>query len=63
MDPDRIAGSAKTFGGRVKEFFGRLLGDTKMQTEGKMDKIEGKVQNTVGGVKDAIRGDEPRRGP
>ena len=55
MDRDRTEGSAKTMMGRIKDFFGRMTGDSKMQAEGKMDKAEGKAQNAVGGVKDAAR--------
>jgi uncharacterized protein YjbJ (UPF0337 family) len=60
MDRDRIIGGAKTLGGRVKEFFGRMFGDTKLRAEGKMDQAEGKTQNTVGGIKDSLREDERR---
>lgn len=56
VDNDRIEGSAKTLGGKVKEAFGKLTGDSKTQAEGKADQVEGKVQNTVGGIKDAIKG-------
>jgi uncharacterized protein YjbJ (UPF0337 family) len=62
MDHDRIAGSAKTLVGRVKDFFGRMFGDTKLRAQGKMDQAKGKTQNTVGGLKDSLRKDE-RRGP
>jgi uncharacterized protein YjbJ (UPF0337 family) len=62
MDRDRIEGGAKTLGGRVKEFFGRMFGDTKLRTEGKMDQAEGRIQNTVGGLKDSLR-DDGRRNP
>jgi len=55
MDRDRSEGSAKTVKGRVKEGLGKALGDSKMETEGKMDKAEGRVQNTIGGIKDSIR--------
>jgi uncharacterized protein YjbJ (UPF0337 family) len=55
MDKDRIEGSAKKLKGDVKEGVGKATGDTKLQGEGKADKAEGKVQNTVGGVKDALR--------
>ena len=61
MDHDRIEGSAKTIVGRVKDFFGGLFGDSKLKAEGKMDQLEGKVQNTVGGVKDAMRDDSGSR--
>ena len=43
MDNDRAEGSMKTIKGRVKEGLGKALGDTKLETEGKMDKAEGKV--------------------
>ncbi|QRM27634.1 CsbD family protein [Microvirga sp. VF16] len=62
MDQDRIEGSAKTLSGRVKEFFGRMFGDSKLRAEGKMDQAEGRIQNAVGGLKDSLR-DEDRRGP
>jgi uncharacterized protein YjbJ (UPF0337 family) len=32
-----------------------VTGDAKLQTEGKADKAAGKVQNAIGGVKDAVR--------
>ncbi|WP_306002087.1 CsbD family protein [Brevundimonas sp. C43] len=54
-DHDRIEGAAKNIGGKIKEGVGKLTGDTKMQAEGKADQVEGKVQNTVGGVKDSLR--------
>jgi uncharacterized protein YjbJ (UPF0337 family) len=57
MDKDRIDGAIKKVGGDIKEGVGKLLGDTKMETEGKAEKVEGKVQNTVGGAMDAIRGE------
>lgn len=56
MDKDRVIGSAKVVKGKVKEAVGKAVGDAKLETEGKADKVEGKVQNTVGGVKDALRG-------
>lgn len=55
MDHDRTEGSMKNIKGRVKEGVGKAIGDSKMETEGKMDKAEGRIQNTVGGIKDSIR--------
>ncbi|MBJ6124681.1 CsbD family protein [Microvirga splendida] len=55
MDHDRTEGSMKNIKGRMKEGLGKALGDSKMETEGKMDKTEGKIQNTVGGMKDSLR--------
>jgi uncharacterized protein YjbJ (UPF0337 family) len=56
MDKDRVIGSAKVAKGKIKEATGKVVGDAKLEAEGKADRIEGKVQNAVGGVKDALRG-------
>ena len=58
MDKDRIAGIAKQAKGAVKDVAGKITGDTKLQAEGKADKAAGKIQNAVGGAKDAVRGKE-----
>jgi uncharacterized protein YjbJ (UPF0337 family) len=55
MDKDRIEGSLKQAAGAVKEGFGKITGDTKVQAEGAAEKAEGKVQNSIGGVKDTVR--------
>ena len=55
MDKDRIAGAAKQVKGSIKDAIGKVTGDTETQAEGKAEKFEGKVQNTVGGGKDAMR--------
>lgn len=55
MDKDRIAGSAKQAKGAVKEAVGKAVGDSKLVAEGKGDKAVGKVQNAVGGLKDALK--------
>jgi len=56
MDKDRVEGIGKQAAGAVKEAAGKLTGDAKLQAEGKGDKLAGKVQNAVGGAKDALRG-------
>ena len=54
-DHDRIEGAAKNLGGKAKEAAGNVTGDEKLKAEGRADQVEGKVQNTVGGIKDAMR--------
>lgn len=54
-DHDRIEGAAKQAGGNIKEAVGKVTGDEKLKAEGQAEQVEGKVQNTVGGVKDALR--------
>ena len=56
IDNDRVDGSAKNLGGKIKEGIGRATGDSKTEAEGKTDQVKGKVQNAVGGVKDALKG-------
>jgi uncharacterized protein YjbJ (UPF0337 family) len=56
IDRDRVAGSAQQAKGSIKDGVGSVLGDAKLQAEGKLDKAEGKAQNTVGGVKDTLKG-------
>ncbi len=56
MDKDRIKGSAQQAKGTAKEAAGKVLGDKKLETEGSAEKVAGKVQNAVGGLKDAVRG-------
>ena len=59
-DHDPVEGAAKHMGGNAKEAAGNLTGDEKLKAEGKADQFTGKVQNTVGGVKDALRDKDNR---
>jgi len=55
MDKDRIKGAGHQAKGAVKEAIGKVTGDTKTQAEGAAEKNAGKVQNAIGGAKDAAR--------
>ena len=54
MDKDRITGAAKQIKGALKEIIGKAVGDAKLRSDGKADKVEGKVQNAIGGLKDTL---------
>jgi uncharacterized protein YjbJ (UPF0337 family) len=56
MDKNRLVGSAKQIKGTVKQVIGKAVGDAKLESDGKADKTEGKVQNAVRGLKDTLRG-------
>ena len=56
MDKDRVVGSAKELKGAVKQAVGKVLGDAKLESDGKADQIEGKIQNAIGGLKDTLKG-------
>ncbi len=55
MNKDRIEGVAKQAKGDIKVATGKVLGDAKLVADGKADKVEGKIQNAIGGAKDALK--------
>jgi uncharacterized protein YjbJ (UPF0337 family) len=52
-----VKGSLEQAKGKVKEVAGKVTGDSKLEGEGKADQVAGKVRNTVGGIKDTLRGE------
>lgn len=54
IDKDRIAGSAKEIKGAIKQVAGKVVGDVKLEAQGRAEKTEGKIQNAIGGIKDTI---------
>ena len=56
MDKDRVAGSANQVKGAIKQAIGKATGDAKLESEGNAEEIAGKVQNAIGGLKDALTG-------
>jgi uncharacterized protein YjbJ (UPF0337 family) len=53
----RIASSdRRRKSGAVKQAVGNAVGDAKLVSDGKADKIEGKIQNAIGGLKDTLKG-------
>jgi uncharacterized protein YjbJ (UPF0337 family) len=56
MDKDRVEGSVEQAKGKVKEVAGKVTGDSKLEGEGKTDQVAGTIQNTLGGIKDTLRG-------
>lgn len=55
MDKDRVIGSAKVVKGKAKVAIGKAIGDAKLEAEGEAEKIEGRLQNATGSIKDTIR--------
>ena len=50
------ARSAKEIKGKIKEAAGKVLGDAKLESEGKADQAAGKIQSVAGGIKDTLNG-------
>lgn len=59
-DHDRIEGAAKNIGGNIKEAAGKITGDEKLKAEGKAEQVAGKVQNTIGGLRDSLHENHKR---
>lgn len=57
MDKDRIKGSVKQVVGSAKQAVGKAVGDKRLEAEGVAQKVEGKVQSAIGGLKDNLRGE------
>jgi uncharacterized protein YjbJ (UPF0337 family) len=55
MHKDQIKGAAKDAAGSVKEGVGKAVGNDRMAAEGAAERVEGKLQKGVGGLKDATR--------
>ena len=52
MDQDRLEGTARNFGGKVQEGFGRVTGDPETEAKGKLNQAMGSAQNLYGQAKD-----------
>ena len=55
VDEDRVEGSAKNIGGKIKEGVGKAVGDEKLNRDGQVDQVKGRAQNAIGGIKDEAR--------
>jgi uncharacterized protein YjbJ (UPF0337 family) len=55
MDKNRIIGAAKQVKGELKIAAGSVTGDAKLKADGRADKLEGVVQNAVGGLRDTLK--------
>lgn len=55
MDREHIKGTAEKAKGAIKDTAGKVTGDKKLETEGKLDKAKGSAHNAAGDVKDAAK--------
>jgi uncharacterized protein YjbJ (UPF0337 family) len=55
MDREHVKGAADKAKGTIKDTAGKLMGDKKLQGEGKIDKAKGSAHNLAGDVKDMAR--------
>jgi uncharacterized protein YjbJ (UPF0337 family) len=55
MDKNRVKGKARDIAGRAQRQAGEWTGDEKSQAKGAAKQVEGKLQNTWGKAKDALK--------
>ena len=55
MDQQRIEGGLKKTTGTIKEKAGEALGNRHLESEGKAEKVEGRIRSDVGRAMDAVR--------
>jgi uncharacterized protein YjbJ (UPF0337 family) len=55
MDKDQVIGSAKQVKGAVEQSLGRAVGDAKLESEGRADKAEGKIQKAIGDLRNWLK--------
>jgi uncharacterized protein YjbJ (UPF0337 family) len=55
MGSQHVKGAISFAKGTVKERFGKLTGDRRLETEGKLQQVQGKAQDGMGDVEDAVR--------
>jgi len=55
MDREHVKGTAEKAKGIVKDTAGKITGDKKLQTEGKLDKAKGSAHNVAGDIKDTVK--------
>jgi uncharacterized protein YjbJ (UPF0337 family) len=55
MDREHVKGTADKAKGAIKDAAGKLTGDKKLESEGKIDKAKGSAHKIAGDVKDAVK--------
>ncbi|MGA3033699.1 MAG: CsbD family protein [Terracidiphilus sp.] len=56
MNNDRLKGTADEMVGSAKQKAGKLTGNTQLRVKGVAQQVKGKLENTLGKAKDAVRG-------
>ena len=55
MDREHVKGTVEKAKGTIKETAGKVTGDKKLQSEGKLDKAKGSAHNVADDIKDAVK--------
>ncbi len=55
MDREHVKGTADKVKGGIKDAAGKVTGDKKLESGGKLDKAKGSAHNLAGDLKDAVK--------
>jgi len=55
MNKDQVKGRAEQVKGAIKSTTGKVVGNTKLEVEGELDKAGGKAQATYGDLKEDVK--------
>ena len=55
MNKDQVKGAVKDLGGKIQEEAGKLVGSKEQEAKGLKNQVEGKLQQRVGDVKEAVK--------
>ncbi|MGT2743916.1 CsbD family protein [Streptococcus phocae subsp. phocae] len=56
MSEEKVNSKLEQAGGTLKESVGKVTGDKSLETEGKVDKVVGKVKEVAADAKDSLKG-------
>ena len=56
MNKNQVKGRTKTVKGKAKEIAGKITGNEKLEQEGRVDQISGKVESSYGDLKSDVAG-------
>lgn len=60
MNRNRVNGTINEVVGSARQKAGKLTGNTPLQVKGVAQQVKGKLENTLGKAKDAVRGTNRR---
>ena len=55
MDREHVKGTADKAKGTIEDVAGKVTGDKKLESEGKLDKAKGSARKAVGDLKDTVK--------
>ena len=55
MNKDEVKGGAEKVGGKIKEQFGKVMGNPATEEKGRDEQAKGQLREDVGKIKDAIK--------